>query len=217
MHRPLLVSLMVLGLVTTIIGGFGVFAAFSDRATTGTNSITSLERAAAADLKIATPALGPEDCATATYTDDLTTGLFSVSDFEPGVNRAEFFCLRNVGTESLSLLALVIDLAETDVDCTGDEAAAGDTTCGAGGAGELGAILEVSFANIPNCDSSNLGFGSSGPLLGTSPVTAMGNIAAGTTFCGAIRIRASGTATVEDLIKAQTDRVTWRFAFEGTT
>jgi hypothetical protein len=215
MHRPLLVSLMVLGLVTTIIGGFGVFAVFTDRATTGTNTITSGARAAAADLKIAKPALSPEDCATATYDDNLTTGLFSVSDFQPGVNRSEFFCLRNVGTESLSLTSSVIDLVQTDVDCTGDEAVV-DQTCGAGGVGELGGILTVAFSNIPSCTGSNITMPTGGPLLGTSPVVSLGSIPAGTTLCGAIFIRASDAATVDDLVAAQTDRVTWRFAFDGT-
>jgi hypothetical protein len=216
MHRPLLVSLMVLGLVTTIIGGFGVFAAFTDRATTGTNTITSGARAAAADLKIAKPSLGPEDCATATYDDNLTSGLFSVSDFQPGANRSEFFCLRNVGTETLSLTSSVIDLVETDIDCTGDEAAV-DQTCGAGGVGELGAILTVGFSNIPDCLGSNVTMPTGGPLLGTSPVTSLGSIPAGSTLCGAIFIHASDTATVDDLVRAQTDQVTWRFAFDGTS
>src|SRR5919112_3164479 len=129
MRRPLLGSLMVLGLVTTAVGGMGVFAPFTDRATTGLNTVSSGERPKAADLKLAFPVAGYTDCATATYGDNLTTAGIVASNVQPGYNDGRFFCVKNAGSASLTVSASVIDVTDVDNACTGDEAAV-DTTCG---------------------------------------------------------------------------------------
>src|SRR3954471_5430377 len=50
MRRPALVTIIVLGSVVTLVGATGIYAEFTDRATTGTNTATSGERPRAADL-----------------------------------------------------------------------------------------------------------------------------------------------------------------------
>ena len=62
----------------TLIGGAGIFAVFTDRAKTGSSSVTSGERASAADLLIASSPTGPPDCGT--YVDDLVANLITVTD-----------------------------------------------------------------------------------------------------------------------------------------
>src|SRR5690348_3456865 len=129
---------IVLGMLVTLLGGTGIFATFSDRATAGDNSVTTGERARAADLKIAPadPSQQPAGAtlclpATTQWTDDTTTGQFTAGSLHPGDNMGpSYLCLLNAGTAPLIVNASVIDLVDADVDCTGDEAAAGDTTCG---------------------------------------------------------------------------------------
>jgi hypothetical protein len=52
-QRRLAVATIGLGSLVTLMGGTGIFAVFTDRATTGTSKVDSGARASAADLKIA--------------------------------------------------------------------------------------------------------------------------------------------------------------------
>ena len=215
MQKRLLASLMVLGLVTTVLGGFGVFAAFTDTATTGTNSITSGERARVADLQIAIDGvLNAASCAGATYVDDTTTPFFNLTDYVGG-NRLTYFCLRNVGTGQLSVISRIQDLTQTDLGCTGDEAAV-DLSCGNNGAGELGFALEIDYDRILDCDDGNLS-SPTGPRLYPPLANSWGVISANEVVCGFIRIRFAEDATEDELQAAQSDQVTWRFDFEATS
>jgi predicted ribosomally synthesized peptide with SipW-like signal peptide len=217
MIRQWLVSVMVLGLIVTAVGGTGVFAPFTDRATTGTNSVTSAERATAADLTLAYSPLDPESCATATYEDDATSPLVSVADLQVGENRGAYFCLRNVGSGTLSVTVSPIDVVESDVLCTNDEAAAGDTSCGGDAEGELGDVLEVTFSTIVDCDGGNLASPDPGSFIAGTPVISLGSLGPGETLCGFVRLRVPPETSDIDAILSQTDRVTWKFAFDGTT
>ena len=73
MGRHTLRITIVLGMLVTLLGGTGIFATFTDRATTGTSTITSGERPKAADLQIAAAnpdtSTGVFNCGT--YADDL--------------------------------------------------------------------------------------------------------------------------------------------------
>ena len=80
--RRLLATTMALGLVITAMNFTGIFAVFTDRATTGTNSLESGELARVAHLQIDDAAAG--DCNDAVFKDDLTTGLFYASGLLPG-------------------------------------------------------------------------------------------------------------------------------------
>ena len=219
-QRRFAAATLTLGSVITLVGGTGIFAVFTDRATTGTNSVASGERASAADLQIA-PAIQNQDLSITcgTFSDDLGLLLFDISDAQPtGVVGANFICLSNVGSSSLSLTATAIDLVDVETDCTGDESAAGDNTCGSFGQGELSGVLFVS-AVLKNCQTS-AGEGGVGTQLG---VFAQLNLPFGTTLapdqvaCLLITAEYPTDTPDSNVLVAQTDKATWRFAFDGAT
>lgn len=215
MRRPLALSLIVLGLVVTLIGGTGLFAPFTDRATTGVNSITSGERPKAADLKLSYPA-ATVDCTGEIYSDDVTTPGISATNAQPGAVVVTRFCLKNAGSAELALSATVADLSQVDVGCTGDETFV-DTTCGSDGAGELGSVLYFIVRRSP---CSGTGTGSSFPsllALSATPVVTMGLLPAGTTWCGEVETYYPLNLTADEVVAAQSDKVTWKYAFDGTT
>jgi hypothetical protein len=194
----------------------GVFAPFTDRATTGTNTVTSDERPKAADLKLAFGVTGVAECGTATYADDLTTPGHALADAEPGDRDIQYFCLRNTGSAEVTASISVIDLADLDHACTGDEQAAGDTTCGGDGLGELSSNLGLNGHVLP-CDATSGGTAIFGDWLSASPTDSLGTLAAGATMCGRLEIMYGLNKTAEDVQRAQTDTATWRYAFDATT
>jgi hypothetical protein len=225
MNRRLLVSLMALGAVVTLIGAAGIFAVFTDRATTGNSSVTSGERASAADLQIASSGGPPIECGT--FADDLVTDLITVTDVQPaeggqGINA--FICLRNAGSAHLTISAAAIDLVDVETDCTGDEAAAGDGSCGIAepstGVGELSSVL---FAEIVQADCTTgaaiPGIGISILLSDLSGGAAIGGLSLlpGEFRCVRLGILYPTTTPDTAVQIAQTDKVTWRYAFDGTT
>jgi hypothetical protein len=214
MRRPLLLSLMVLGLITTAIGGVGVFAPFTDRATTGTNNLTSGERPRGADLQIVWPAQSFWSCDGETFVNDSTSSAVVANDAQPGYQVVVPFCLRNAGSLELTITGAVIDVVNRDVECTGDEAAAGDATCGNNEVGELGSVI-ATYIGLGPCDTGSAvtfaGFVSDAPTL------ALGTLAAGATACGAVEVFYPLNRPDVDVLQAQTDQVTWKFAFDGTS
>lgn len=221
MDRRLPASLMGLGLIMTLAGGAGVFAVFSDRATTGTNSITSGPRGQAVDLQIApaTVAAGVWDCGD--FVDDLHAGLFSVTDAQPGGSWDSTFCLRNEGSVGVYLLATVVDRSDSETDCTGDEAVV-DTTCGTG-QGELGYVLRVRFER-QDCATSEPKAASDHPFLdfiGDSVMIEGGSpqgLNPGDTACFGVTLTYPDDPGLPEEIAqvAQTDELVWRFAFIGS-
>jgi predicted ribosomally synthesized peptide with SipW-like signal peptide len=93
MGRHSLRIIMVLGALVTLVGGTGIFAVFTDRATGGDNTVTSGTRPKSADLRIEPAVL---DAATGTFNcdgdldgllwqnDDTTTAQYTVADVQPG-------------------------------------------------------------------------------------------------------------------------------------
>ena len=221
MNRRLLVSLMALGAVITLVGAAGIFAVFTDRATTGTNSVTSGERPSAAHLQITT---WQDGVCVGTPVDDLVTGLFEITDAQPTgfLGTPKYVCLMNAGASSLSLSVAALDLVDIETDCTGDEAAAGDASCGivggVAGAGELSQVLNIdifqwgctSAVTENNGDSIRLVDLAGGMLLGVPALTP------GDTMCLRLRVLYP-PGSPETAQIAQTDQATWRFAFDGTT
>jgi hypothetical protein len=223
-NRRLLVSLMAFGAVITLVGAAGIFAVFTDRATTGSSSVTSGESPSAADLKISRFTGGVCELPA----DDLTANLFSISNAQPtaGSLAQESICLANVGSASLDISATVIDLLDTETGCTGDEAAAGDTTCGPGATlGELSSVLVVVIAQV-TCDNTEQvipGSGVSGTLsaLSSGPGTIGGapvgvGLLPGESKCLRLQINYPTDTSETAAQIAQTDQATWRFAFDGT-
>lgn len=217
-RRPLALSLIVLGVLVTLIGGTGIFAPFTDTANTGTNSLTSGTQPRAADIQIVWPAADTSACAVpANYVENSQTPGHSATDVQPGYNSFQNFCVKNVGTGTTGLNFRIIDRVETDNTCHGDEAASGDTTCGGGAAGELGSVLQVSVYRY-NCTTGDatliLGIGA---LAGDNNVShADWALDPGEIWCGASQIRYPTGQPVTDVLKAQTDTVTWAFQFIAT-
>jgi hypothetical protein len=217
MRRPLALSLIVLGLVVTLIGGTGLLAPFTDRATTGVNSITSGERPRAADLKLAWAVADPFACAAATYEDNSTTPGLTATDIQPGYGELLHFCLKNIGSADLSVSLTVIDVVNDDIACTGDEIFVDPGSCGtAPGGGELGDVFSAEYALL-DCDTGSGPVPTALGFISTGPSSSVGTLPPGETWCGYIL---AGYSTITDLDAqqlAQSDRVTWRYAFDGTT
>lgn len=215
MRRSVLVSMMVMGAVVTLLMGAGTFAVFTDRATTGQNSAESKALPRAADIQLAFGVSGPAACAGATYVEDNASPTVSMSNVEPGSRSDTSFCVKNVGSAALALTATVIDVSDVDTACTGDEGAV-DTTCGSNAQGELGEVLTFYPAWFP-CEGGAGTSSYGGFLSSPEPPVSLGNLAAGEIRCGVVQVSYGLNRPINDQLKAQSDTVTWRFAFDGST
>jgi hypothetical protein len=227
MGRHALRITILLGILITLVGGTGIFAVFTDRATTGTNSAETGSRQQAVDLKIETALLdAPVTCdgdlnLQLFDQDDLTTGIFSVSGVQPGAYPADadvaYVCLLNAGSGTIDVEASAIDIVDTDTGCTGDEAAAGDATCGGDQLGELSGAIA---AQMEQLDCATAG---STPIQSNSianwasiPAQLPGSLAPGDIACLAFYLWVPASTDETTLQIAQSDKVAWRFAFDAT-
>jgi hypothetical protein len=207
-RRSTLLSIMVLGTLVSLASLIGVFAPFTDRATTGTNSAESGEMERAADLKLALEANG--SCGA--FSDDLTTGIFDVTGLQQGGSEfSSNFCLRNDGSLAVDVSVSGIDLQEVDFACSGDESVF-DTTCGADQAGELLAVLRAVIQKIDCSDMFTVFTNHLAPIDGTG---SLGTVQSHETIC--MRASLDHIGQGDASIVAQTDRVTWRYQFDGIT
>ena len=231
-RRPWLRTIVALGIVVSFVSGAGVFAVFTDQATTGSNSVVSGALASAADLQLATATpnvVGGTETTLVTcgtFVDDLATGLISVTDAAPSVNylQRSYFCLKNAGTAAIGVRWSVTDLADVETGCTGDEATV-DTGCGiaAGTAydGELSQALKIRLSNW-NCTT---GVSDGDILAGFENLTQPGGVpiqgdltlGPGDIYCGSVEVLYLEDTGVDIVQAAQSDQVTWRFAFDATT
>jgi hypothetical protein len=215
-RRPVLLTVIGLGAVITLVSVNGMFALFTDRATTGANQVSSPPEAASADIQIAagTRDISDNTIACGTFAEDLITGIITVTDLAPSdpIGTSAVVCLRNVGSRSVDLTVSAIELVDSDTACTGDEAVL-DTTCGGDGPGELSAVLTV-FTFQYDC----VGFGSyHGPFnLANSQSTAFGltSMPAGTDLC--LEFNVVNQAQGDMITISQSDTTMWRFAFDAT-
>lgn len=217
MRRSVLISLVVLGSLISLIGGTGLFAALSDSARTGTNTVDSAALAGSADIQIATatrPAGSPFACGT--YSEDLASGFFTAADVGPGYSsQYAYFCIKNVGSQPVTLWASADELVDTDTACTGDEGILGDTTCGGNLAGELSSVLFAAYT-LWNCNGvSASGFADNLKLNSTSPGALPGTLAVGAVVCMSVDIGYGFGHTAAEIQRAQSDRATWRFKFRA--
>jgi hypothetical protein len=219
--RRLLTVTMALGLVISAMSFTGIFAVFTDRASTGTNTAESGEQPRTADLLIGTTE--STNCVGAVYSDDLATGIWDLSDLVPGPDYdSTMICLKNIGTAELTLTVTAIDVVETETGCTGDEAAAGDATCGTAGLGdgELGSVLITSLVQSNCLTGVNVSDSFSGSIQDLAGgANAVGTVAPGEVACiytTWAMPEAGPFATSDELQQAQSDKVTWRYAFDGT-
>ena len=219
--RRLLATTMALGLVITAMGFTGIFAVFTDRATTGTNSAESGEQPRTADLQLGTSVQG--DCSDTTYAENLVTGVIDVSDMQPGDGpQVRYLCLKNVGTGRLTLTVSAIDVANTETGCTGDEEASGDATCGTSevGDGELGSVLIAGVVPV-DCTTDDVLPNVVHQVLDslTTPAALGAGLDPGDELCirTAVTLPPIGPdASSDQLQQAQSDKVEWRYAFDGT-
>lgn len=216
MRRSVLVTAAVLGGIVCAIGGTGLFAALTDTATSGTNSAESGALAASADIQVATGTFnnGSIDCGT--FSENLTTPLITETDLKPStpfhtITPARLYCIKNVGSQTVTLSALADELTDVDHACTGDEELHGDTTCGNDGAGELSSVLRTSYSQYTSC--TDLTGGGSSPFLNDNATTPhpLGTIDPGATRCFSVNLLYPSGTTTADSQKAQSDTVTWRY------
>jgi hypothetical protein len=210
MRRSLLVTVAALGALVCAIGGTGLFAALTDTARSGTNSAESAQLAGSADIQVATATTGASGVACGAFSEDLTTAFITVSDLNPGQGfSGGAYCMKNVGSQQVTLSALSDELTDVDYACTGDEALHGDTTCGADAAGEFSSVLRVNYTELDCATASGPG---SSPFLKDNAITPhpLGTLAVGQTRCFATSVFYSPTTPTVEVQKAQSDRVTWR-------
>lgn len=219
MRRSLLATITVLGALICLVGGTGLFAALTDTATTGTNTVRSDVLATSIDVKLAaaTYSAGTTDCGS--FVDNLSTELFTTTDLAPGQGNLAFFCLRNDGAQTAAHVnVLSFELADIDHACTGDEADSGDTTCGGDAAGELSDVLSIDFSTL-DCATGGL-VGSSPEIslhASTTTLLDLPAIPSGGTLCIKSQLSYRDPADPVDAQVAQSDTATWRLRFTAGT
>ena len=214
MRRPILLTLSAVGGIVVLLGGTGLFAALSDTARGQTNSVESGALVASADIQIALASVGavgtPVTCKT--FSEDLTAAITVTGP--PGVDTGQVYpyCLRNVGSRTVTLSVLAEDINDMELGCTGDESLY-DNTCGTG-PGELGDFVAVQHQML---DCSNAAVLGSAQLLvrdnGNTP-SPLGTVGPGETRCFNLGISGSSATEVQRQA-AQSDRLEWRFAWTG--
>ena len=214
-RRPVLISMMALGAVVSLATVSGVFAVFTDRATTGQNSASSRGEAASADLQIAAGTLNTTSGATTcgAYSEDLSTGIISATDMAPFVGLIQVsVCLKNVGSRDIDLTTAVIELTDTDTGCTGDENALDSASCGVG-VGELSSNLRV----VPfwgDCTSFGTSLGE--PTVAELASTPLATATLSVGEVGCVYFEVIDVAVGDDVTISQSDTTTWKFAFDAT-
>lgn len=231
MGRQALRITILLGILISLVGGTGIFAVFTDRATGGQDSVTSAGLASAADIRIDAGAVtsatdfgincDPDGDGIIGNRDDITTPQFSATDVRAGADLGTaYVCIENAGSAPVSLVVSEIELIDTDTACTGDEAAAGDANCGGNLAGELSPLLFADTDRIECMDSSLPPLLDNAPMsLSTYQQTVAPDTAAlqpNATACFAIHITYPDPGQALAQV-AQSDQATWRFAFDAAT
>ena len=212
MRRSVLVTVVVLGGLVCAIGGTGLFAALTDSATSGTNSVESGALAASADIQLARATNDGAKPTCGTFTENLSSPIFTVSDVSPGFQSdVEYYCVKNVGSQPVTLSVKADPLVDLDLACTGDEALHGDTTCGNNQDGELAAVLRVSYGQLTDCSSNN-GSGSGAFLRDNGLFAhALGTLAVGETRCFSTDVWYPANTADPARQKAQSDQVRWQY------
>jgi hypothetical protein len=211
MRRPVLLTLVVLGMLISLIGSTGLFAALTDTARTGTNSVDSAELASSADIQLADAADGPDGVACGTFSENLETAFITASDVENGWVLQQYFCIRNIGSQSVSLSAIADELTDVDTFCTGDEEEYDDATCGGGLAGELSGVLQVGYS-VVDCETGVWGYIPMTLAANATAEAGLGDLAAGAEGCYWLTVYYS-SSDADAVQAAQSDTVTWRFEF----
>ena len=136
-----------------------------------------------------------------------------VTGLQPGVATSPVeICLRNKGSATGTLFGSVVDRVDVEIACTGDEPSV-DQTCVPGAMGELGSVLLIVGALRPGCS------GAAGTALSASfneaaiPIR-LGELKKNAETCVQLRLDYPSTTPALATLAAQTDRLTWRYAFD---
>jgi hypothetical protein len=231
MRRSGLMTLALLGAVVSVIGGVGLFAALTDTGKTGTITVDSDAMAGSADIKLTTADVVDADmdgalesiaCDTTGYSDDLATDPQTASVAPGFVSDKLYFCIKNVGSQPVSLTFDAFEMVDVELACTGDESLF-DLDCGivggVPGAGELSGVLSVAVDWYAMCELSAGDQSSSGlKLLESTPLPLTHGLSAGgAADCYSLTLTYAngGANTPAEIQEAQSDRVTWRFRFNA--
>lgn len=140
--------------------------------------------------------------------------LFSGAGIQPGERAPRVdVCVRNRGRMDARLTLAIFERVEAETGCTGDEPSV-DVTCGAAQAGELGRNLVLILTTQPDCK------GPAGTpvevnliTLESAPAVLSPTLRSNRTDCVGLQVEHRPTSD-EATAAAQTDTVTWRFAFD---
>jgi hypothetical protein len=217
MRRPVLLTLAAVGGVIVLLGGTGIFAALSDTARSGSNAIETQPLAPSSDLQVAS-ATGDlfTGLSCQAFSENLTSGLITIGTAGGGfVSQQENpYCVRNVGSKTVSLFVGVEAFDDVEVGCTGDEALY-DGTCGAG-VGEIGDNTAVAHAYYDEA-SPDFWVSAGGGLLrdGLQTPSHLVELSPGETVFLVVGVYVNPSNDELQAQRAQSDRLTWRFVWTG--
>ena len=222
-RRRYLISLSVMGALVCALGSTGLFAALTDSARTSQQDFDSAPLAGAADLQITDAGTATAAYSCSDWSEDLTTNTYSATDLNPGfVAAPQVFCLRNVGSQAVTLVTTVEGLTDTEVTCSGDEAAYMDTSCGgpvAGTPGELSEVLSVTISKLNCGNASQLPLAtvdvSLDALAGVGD-SMLGGLGPDEQLCVSFGVSYPSTTALDAVQRAQSDHVSFRYKFVGS-
>ena len=143
--------------------------------------------------------------------------LFTVGGMQAGERTPRVdVCVRNRGHMAARLTLAIFERVESEAGCTGDEPSV-DGTCGAGQAGDLGGNLVVIVTTQPDCRGPTATpIDVSLVALESVPAVLSPALRANRTDCIGLQIEHRPMSD-EAASAAQTDTVSWRFAFDLAT
>lgn len=219
MRRPVLLTIMTLGLIITLLGATGIVAVFTDTADTGNSSVASGERARSADIQLGVYDIFSQTCVS--YANSRTTGFYSFSNSQPessfSSSGGDYFCIRNVGSESVTLSVSTFDLVDAELACSNEEPGVDPDGSTCGTVGELSQFLTARFDEITCSNGSSMLAPADGGVstMQSTPV-GLGTLSSGSERCFNPLVRYQ-TANSTEATLSQTDQATWKFRFSGST
>ena len=213
MRRSVLLTLAAVGAVIVLLGGAGLFAALSDTARSATDTVETGALQPSADLMIAPATVDFDgDFTCGTWSNDLTSGILTIEGSMFLTPEEHPYCLMNTGSRNVTVSVKAEELTDTEIGCTGDEEIYDPNSCGTG-AGELSESVQVQH-DRRSCMGQNQTPGGIYLLrdTATTPVD-LGVLNQGTIGCYTTAIYVASDEIQRQ--QAQSDRLTWRFAWTG--
>jgi predicted ribosomally synthesized peptide with SipW-like signal peptide len=230
-RRRLLVVTAIVGLLAAAVGSGTTLAAFTDTATTGAsgdvNDLDHLETAPvdiavnAADITIARY---PVDPACGAFRDDLLLSILQVEAVEPGATglASDFgngICVRNDGTEPVSVTLRASDITSWEVTCEAAEGAVDPQGATCGDLGEAAPYVEylgVVLDTVTDPNACPLNPVVDGPYVPLAQPMEAFSLDPGEIACVGLDL-GYRPADAEAAVIAQTDRARWRWTIDSTT